>query len=96
MLTAQEMAVKRANRPQGISPGKLAAAPMAANAAERTASSAASTSAPQTSLAPYSRPGAARVSSSFSVVPLCSSSQFRLAMTATLTGRKMASMRDRL
>ena len=47
MLTAQEMTVKRANFPHGISPEKRTAAPMAANAAERTASSVANTRAPQ-------------------------------------------------
>ena len=96
MDTAQESRVNSPKRPQGAGPGKPMTTPAARNTPARRASSAASTSAPQPSFAAYSPPGEAMVSSSFQVLPLCSSSQLRLARVATLRGITMASTIARL
>ena len=96
MDTPQVMRVNQAKRPQGTPPGNPIAIPRAAKRTVRTRETAPSTSAPQISLAAYSRPGVVTVSSSFRVVPLCSISQFRLARTAVPRGNRMASTMARL
>ena len=91
MDTPQVMSVNQAKRLQGTPPGNSIAIPRSTKRTVRTRETAPSTSAPQISLAAYSRPGVVAVSSSLRVAPLCSISQFRLARTAVPRGNRMAS-----